>query len=166
MILNDPIMCFTIFCSALYCTALYCIVLSYPILSYPTLPLTINSTQMSLEDSFANYAISTGQDSVILCDRGVMDGQAYVAEDTWRTVLQVSTCVLQIIAFLFLPILNYHLGKCRLEQEGITYKCLRFRSSSFSLPTLLSFFSSFCFFSPSHNISCFFYCSLHSLLTS
>ena len=69
---------------------------------------------MSLEDSFANYAISTGQDSVILCDRGVMDGQAYVAEDTWRTVLQVSTCVLQIIDFLFLPLSIHHLGKCHI----------------------------------------------------
>ena len=60
----------------------------------PSLPLLHpHSTQMSLEDSFVNYALSTGQDSVILCDRGVMDGQAYVAEDTWRTVLQVRTYV-------------------------------------------------------------------------
>ena len=58
------------------------------LLSYDSI---VESTQMSLEDSFVNYASSTGQDSVILCDRGVMDGQAYVAEDTWRTVLQVRT---------------------------------------------------------------------------
>lgn len=45
---------------------------------------------MSLEDSFCNYARSTGQNSVVLCDRGVMDGQAYVTDDVWRTVLQVS----------------------------------------------------------------------------
>ena len=44
---------------------------------------------MSLEDSFSNYAVSTGQDSVILCDRGVMDGKAYVPVETWRSVLQV-----------------------------------------------------------------------------
>ena len=60
-----------------------------------TLPLTLplllslsstpHSTQISLEDSFTNYAVSTGQDSVILCDRGVMDGRAYVPADTWST---------------------------------------------------------------------------------
>ena len=34
----------------------------------------INS-QMTLEDSLHNYAQSLSQDTVILCDRGVMDGR-------------------------------------------------------------------------------------------
>ena len=46
------------------------------------------STQLSLEDSIRNYARSCKQKSVILCDRGVMDGSAYVDEDTWNKVLR------------------------------------------------------------------------------
>ena len=45
---------------------------------------------MQLEDSFMNYAKSTGQDSIILCDRGVMDGSAYVPRDYWLDLLKVS----------------------------------------------------------------------------
>ena len=55
---------------------------------------------MSLEDSFSNYAVSTGQDSVILCDRGVMDGKAYVPVETWRSVLQVFKNDRQLYFFL------------------------------------------------------------------
>ena len=54
---------------------------------------------MSLEDSFSNYAVSTGQDSVILCDRGVMDGKAYVPVETWRSVLQVFANYRQLYFF-------------------------------------------------------------------
>lgn len=45
---------------------------------------------MQLEDSFMNYAKSTGQDSIILCDRGVMDGSAYVSREYWLELLKVS----------------------------------------------------------------------------
>ena len=45
---------------------------------------------MQLEDSFLNYAKSTGKDSVILCDRGVMDGSAYVSRQEWNRLLKVS----------------------------------------------------------------------------
>jgi predicted ATPase len=44
-------------------------------------------TQMSLENSFENYARSTQQDCVIICDRGIMDGSAYVEKDEWNGIL-------------------------------------------------------------------------------
>ena len=62
---------------------------------------------MSLEDSFSNYAVSTGQDSVILCDRGVMDGKAYVPVETWRSVLQVFANYRQLY-FLYNFILAFY----------------------------------------------------------
>ena len=86
--------------SAVYCDLLPSLTPSFPLLH-------THSTQMSLEDSFVNYALSTGQDSVILCDRGVMDGQAYVAEDTWRTVLQVRMCLRNYVLFLYVMIVFY-----------------------------------------------------------
>jgi len=46
------------------------------------------STQMSLEDSFTRYATSCGTKSVLLCDRGIMDGSAYVDQETWNEVLR------------------------------------------------------------------------------
>ncbi len=44
-------------------------------------------TQISLEDSTENYARATGEDSVILCDRGTMDGSAYMSEENFETLL-------------------------------------------------------------------------------
>ena len=44
-------------------------------------------TQMSLEDSTENYARATGEDSVILCDRGTMDGSAYMSEENFEMLL-------------------------------------------------------------------------------
>ena len=44
-------------------------------------------SQIQLEDSFMNYARSTGKKSVLLCDRGIMDGSAYVDDDIWVNVL-------------------------------------------------------------------------------
>lgn len=52
--------------------------------------------QMQLEDSMYNYAAQTGEESVILCDRGVMDGSAYVTKDQWSTVLNVCTITYMI----------------------------------------------------------------------
>jgi hypothetical protein len=43
---------------------------------------------MSLEDSFTQYAKSTGQKAVLLCNRGIMGGSAYVDPDTWTSVLR------------------------------------------------------------------------------
>ena len=44
-------------------------------------------TQISLEDSTENYARATGEDSVILCDRGTMDGLAYMNEENFEILL-------------------------------------------------------------------------------
>eukprot|EP01035_Chromulina_nebulosa_P018953 gene18953-24761_t len=45
-------------------------------------------TQLSIEDSLFNYARVTNQDSVILCDRGIMDGSAYISPEGWEKVLK------------------------------------------------------------------------------
>ena len=63
----------------------------------------ILSLQMALEDSFTSLAKDSGRPCVILCDRGVMDGSAYVTLDQWEelklaheldTVTLRDTCVL------------------------------------------------------------------------
>ena len=61
------------------------------------------NTQISLEDSFENYAKSCGQKSVLLCDRGIMDGSAYVDDDAWAKILKVGN----ILHNLFVCICNY-----------------------------------------------------------
>ena len=43
--------------------------------------------QLNVEDRMARYAESTGQPAVLLCDRGVLDGAAYVDKSTWQRVL-------------------------------------------------------------------------------
>lgn len=48
-------------------------------------------TQINFEDCLMNYAMKTNADCVILCDRGLMDGSAYVSPDTWQSVLAVRT---------------------------------------------------------------------------
>ena len=45
------------------------------------------SVQHALEDRLVGFARSTGRNSVILCDRGVMDGSAYIDAEGWATVL-------------------------------------------------------------------------------
>lgn len=45
-------------------------------------------TQIQLEDSFQNYARACGKKSVLLCDRGLMDGSAYVTDEIWAGVLK------------------------------------------------------------------------------
>lgn len=44
-------------------------------------------TQMQLEDSFMNFARSTGKDAILLCDRGTMDGSAYVSKEEFGKLL-------------------------------------------------------------------------------
>lgn len=39
---------------------------------------------MSLEDSFYSLAQDSGKPCVILCDRGVMDGSAYMSAEQWE----------------------------------------------------------------------------------
>lgn len=43
--------------------------------------------QMTLEDKLVNYARSTNQNCVILCDRGIMDGSAYIEPEGWKEIL-------------------------------------------------------------------------------
>jgi hypothetical protein len=45
------------------------------------------STQRTLEDQYHNYAKKTNRNCVILCDRGFMDGSAYVNPDDWSRLL-------------------------------------------------------------------------------
>ena len=42
---------------------------------------------MSLEDNFTELARNEGLPSVILCDRGLMDGSAYVNEEMWLAIM-------------------------------------------------------------------------------
>jgi len=45
------------------------------------------SLQMKLEDTMYDMAMSTGEKSVLLCDRGTMDGKAYCSPPAWALVL-------------------------------------------------------------------------------
>jgi hypothetical protein len=64
------------------------------------------STQMTLEDRTFNYAVSTGQNCVILCDRGVMDGQAYVSNEAWQGVLKSTYLYVNICMYIWI---NMHI---------------------------------------------------------
>ena len=44
-------------------------------------------TQMALEDTFVDIAHNERKPAVILCDRGLMDGPAYIPNEIWQTVL-------------------------------------------------------------------------------
>ena len=44
--------------------------------------------QVSIEDSFEVLLRACGKPSVLLCDRGLMDGKAYVTEEEWKTMLE------------------------------------------------------------------------------
>jgi predicted ATPase len=52
----------------------------------------INS-QLTLEDSLVTYAKTLLVDTVVLCDRGVMDGSAYVDGESWQKVLEYANQV-------------------------------------------------------------------------
>ena len=43
--------------------------------------------QMSLEDIFIELALEQDLPTIILCDRGVMDGSAYTSENIWQAIL-------------------------------------------------------------------------------
>ena len=45
-------------------------------------------TQIHLEDEITRYAKATGQRCVLLCDRGLMDGSAYVEEEVFAELLK------------------------------------------------------------------------------
>lgn len=43
--------------------------------------------QMALEDAFTEIASSFKEKSLVICDRGLMDGSAYIASDLWQALL-------------------------------------------------------------------------------
>lgn len=42
---------------------------------------------MALEDIFIETALQCDMPTIILCDRGMMDGSAYATEQCWQTIL-------------------------------------------------------------------------------
>lgn len=48
-------------------------------------------TQIALEDNFFRIAQASSKPSVLLCDRGVMDGRAYMTSDAWNRMLADNT---------------------------------------------------------------------------
>eukprot|EP00735_Rhodelphis_limneticus_P009854 TRINITY_DN2884_c0_g1::TRINITY_DN2884_c0_g1_i1::g.5185::m.5185 TRINITY_DN2884_c0_g1::TRINITY_DN2884_c0_g1_i1::g.5185 ORF type:complete len:456 (-),score=136.99,sp/Q7K556/TTD14_DROME/38.27/3e-89,AAA_28/PF13521.1/1.9e-25,AAA_17/PF13207.1/0.0014,NTPase_1/PF03266.10/0.024,NTPase_1/PF03266.10/7.9e+02,Thymidylate_kin/PF02223.12/0.022,ArgK/PF03308.11/0.053,AAA_18/PF13238.1/0.12,AAA_19/PF13245.1/0.33 TRINITY_DN2884_c0_g1_i1:270-1637(-) len=56
----------------------------YQVLVFQTQLLKI---QMVLEDAYYEYAKASGQRSVIICDRGAMDGSAYMDKSEWQALL-------------------------------------------------------------------------------
>jgi len=51
---------------------------------------TLMRLQVALEDSFTDIgkmACANGKTCVVLCDRGLMDGSAYVSKDSWQGLL-------------------------------------------------------------------------------
>ncbi len=42
---------------------------------------------MALEDIFIEIALNQDQPTIILCDRGIMDGSAYTDENIWQAIL-------------------------------------------------------------------------------
>ena len=48
----------------------------------------ILESQLTLEDGFARVAAATRQPAVLLCDRGAMDGSAYMDKALWESLLK------------------------------------------------------------------------------
>jgi len=48
---------------------------------------TVMDMQMSLEDSFERVLRAKGRPAVLLCDRGLMDGSAYMPSDEWDSFM-------------------------------------------------------------------------------
>ena len=45
-------------------------------------------SQIQLEDSFMGIAKLSNNKSVLLCDRGLMDGSAYISPELWSRMLE------------------------------------------------------------------------------
>lgn len=46
------------------------------------------SFQMHLEDGVERIARSLGKPAILLCDRGTLDGAAYISKETWERLLR------------------------------------------------------------------------------
>lgn len=42
---------------------------------------------MTLEDGFERFARTCGQPSILLCDRGLMDGSVYMPPEEWACLV-------------------------------------------------------------------------------
>ena len=49
--------------------------------------ISLMKLQMNLEDIFVDIAQSSDTPTIILCDRGVMDGSAYTDDNVWQAIL-------------------------------------------------------------------------------
>jgi hypothetical protein len=49
--------------------------------------MSVMDTQTQLEQCFYRLARNTNVPSVLICDRGTMDGKAYIAEEEWQEVM-------------------------------------------------------------------------------
>lgn len=49
--------------------------------------INVMKMQMSLEDVFIEIALEQDAPTIILCDRGVMDGSAYTTDNIWQAIL-------------------------------------------------------------------------------
>src|ERR1700722_2237176 len=43
---------------------------------------------LALEDAFLSIARGSGRKCVLVCDRGAMDGSAYITEESWRRLIE------------------------------------------------------------------------------
>ena len=48
---------------------------------------TVMDVQMALEDGVERILRARGKPAVMMCDRGTMDGSAYMAKETWEALL-------------------------------------------------------------------------------
>jgi thymidylate kinase len=48
----------------------------------------VMDVQMSLEDSLSKVLKARGKPSVLICDRGLMDGKAYISDEKWKKSLE------------------------------------------------------------------------------
>ena len=49
--------------------------------------INVMKMQMSLEDIFIEIALNIDYPTIIICDRGVMDGSAYTTDNIWQAIL-------------------------------------------------------------------------------
>jgi len=56
------------------------------------MPLAVQNTvldvQTALEDGLERLLRACGKPGVVLCDRGLMDGKAYISDEEWKTILR------------------------------------------------------------------------------
>lgn len=51
--------------------------------------------QIAMEDTFAGIAASTGEKSIVICDRGTIDPAAFISETMWQAILDENNITTQ-----------------------------------------------------------------------